>query len=64
MSSAWEKGLREGDVIVQVNRHAVSSLEEYRAVIDKVKSGDLMTLYVVTPGVTAGRFVTLRAGDE
>jgi serine protease Do len=64
VSSAWEKGLREGDVIVQVNRHPVSSIEEYRAIVEKIKSGDLMTLYVVTPGVTAGRFVTLRAGDE
>ncbi len=64
VSTAWEKGLREGDVIVQVNRRPVSSLEEYRGVVEPIKSGDLMTLYVVTPGVTAGRFITLRVGDE
>ncbi|HEY3174543.1 MAG TPA: Do family serine endopeptidase [Candidatus Polarisedimenticolia bacterium] len=64
VSSAWEKGLREGDVIVQVNRRPVSTIEEYRAVVEPIKPGDLMTLYVVTPGVTAGRFITLRVGEE
>ena len=64
VSDAWERGVREGDVIVQVNRHPVTSLDEYRATVQKLKPGEILSLYVMTPGVTAGRFVNLRVGAE
>jgi len=64
VSDAWERGMREGDVIVQVSRHPVATLEEYRAIVEKLKPGDILSLYVMTPGVTTGRFVNLRVGAE
>jgi len=64
VSDAWERGVREGDVIVKVNRQPVSSLDEYRVIVEKLKPGDILSLYIVTPGVTTGRFVNLRVGAE
>jgi len=64
VSDAWEKGLREGDVIVEVNRQQVGSVDSYRAIVEKLKPGDIMALYVATPGVDVKRFVTLRVGEE
>ncbi len=64
VSDAWERTLRPGDVIVEVNRQPVSSVGEYRAVIDELKEGEIMALYVRYRGEMAGRFVTLRAGAE
>jgi len=64
VSDAWERGLREGDVITEVNRQKIGSLAEYRALVDKLGPGDIMALYVTTPGVGIGRFVTIRVGAE
>jgi serine protease Do len=64
VSDAWDRGLREGDVIMEVNRQSVSSLEEYKAIVDRLKPGDLLALYVRNPGADTSRFVTLRVGAE
>ncbi|HET6372160.1 MAG TPA: Do family serine endopeptidase [Candidatus Polarisedimenticolia bacterium] len=64
VSDAWERGLQEGDVITEVNRHPVSSLEQYRQVVEKLKPGDIMALYLSPRGEAGGRFVTLRIGAE
>jgi len=64
VSDAWERGLREGDVIVQVNRTPLTSLQNYKSIVEKLKPGDIMALYVMSPGVTSGRFITLRVGAE
>ncbi|HET9481592.1 MAG TPA: PDZ domain-containing protein, partial [Candidatus Polarisedimenticolia bacterium] len=64
VSEAWERGLREGDIITEVNRQPVASLAEYRSVVGQLETGEIMALYVVTPNVSVGRFVTLRVGAE
>ncbi len=64
VSEAWERSLRDGDVIMEINRQPISSIEDYRAAVDGLKEGDLMALYVSYRGETAGRFVTLRIGAE
>ena len=64
VSAAWDRGLREGDVIVEVNRQPVRSLEDYKSTVDSLKPGDLLALYVRNPGSDTSRFVTLRVGAE
>src|SRR3989441_2652362 len=65
VSEAFEKGIGEGDVILEVNRAPVKSVSEYRRELGKVKEGGLVVLYVISPsGRTGGdpisRYVTLR----
>jgi len=43
-SSAWRKGVREGDLITSVNRKPVSNVREYDQVIDKLEPGDVVLL--------------------
>jgi len=57
-SPAWEKGLREGDVVVEVNRKPVADMASFREATHGLKTGTLVNLYVVGQG--ASRFVTLR----
>ena len=64
VSEAWDRGLREGDVITEVNRHPIASLTDYRALVEQLRPGDKLALYVTTPGVEMSRFVILRVGDE
>jgi S1-C subfamily serine protease len=61
-SQAWEKGLRESDVITEVNRKQVTDLDSFRAATKDLKAGSLVNLYVVGQG--ASRFVTLRVEGE
>jgi serine protease Do len=55
-SDAYQKGLRKGDVIIEVNRVAISDVGDFNRVISGVKSGDQVLLVVVTEGHT--RYVT------
>ena len=65
VSEAFEKGLGEGDIVLEINRVPVKSVAEYRRELGKVKEGGLVVLYVMSPsGRTGGdpisRYVTLR----
>ena len=55
-SDAFLKGLREGDVILEVNRVPVSSVGEFNSPIARVEAGDEVLLLVITGGHT--RYVT------
>jgi len=43
-SSAYRKGVREGDLITSVNREEVTSVREYDQIMDKLKAGDVVLL--------------------
>jgi serine protease Do len=69
VAEAWDKGLNQGDIITEVNRVAVNGLGDYRREIRKVKTGDLVVLYVVNPpsrtgGDVRSSYVTLRVQKE
>jgi serine protease Do len=69
VSEAWEKSLNQGDVVVEVNRVPVASLNDYRREIRKAKAGSLLVLYVINPPSRTGgdpisRYVTLRVPKE
>ena len=60
-SEAYDKGLREGTVILEVNRKRVRSLTEFRREVRSLDQGDLVNFYVQTGEFK--RFVTLRFGE-
>jgi serine protease Do len=61
---AFEQGIREGDVITEVNRVRITDTAQYREQVKKAKPGDIVALYVVTPRGRVSRFVTLRIPKE
>jgi len=58
LSPADDAGIRPGDVILEVNGQAVSSVEELNRRLEKVRSGQVVRLYLYRQG--AKRFVVLR----
>jgi len=69
VSEAFEKGLGEGDIVLEVNRVPVKSVAEYRRELGKVKENGLVVLYVMSPsGRTGGdpisRYLTLRLNAQ
>jgi serine protease Do len=49
VSPAGDANMNEGDVISEVQGQRVSSVDEFRTVIDKVRSGQRVRMYVSTP---------------
>lgn len=47
-SKAARAGLTPGDVIDEINRKPIRSVDEFRATVKKVKTGDVITLAVVS----------------
>jgi len=43
-SSAWRKGVREGDLITSINRQRVTSVREYDRIMRKLGPGDVVLL--------------------
>ncbi len=61
-SPAWEKGLQEGDLILEVNRQRIRDLESFREATRDLKAGDLLNLYVQGQGTNL-RYITLRVQE-
>lgn len=59
-SDAYQKGLREGDVIIEVNRVAVRNVREFNDAMSRVRPGDKVLLLVITEGHT--RYVSFTVG--
>ncbi len=60
VSDAYQKGLREGDVIVEVNRVQVNDESGFNNVMAGAKAGDQVLLVVITQGHT--RYISFTAG--
>jgi serine protease Do len=58
LSMAYDKGLREGSVIAEVNRNPVANLDDFRRETSSLKAGDLVNFYVRAGSVS--RFLVLR----
>jgi serine protease Do len=48
-SEAWEAGLREGQVIIELNREEVRDLDEYRSVLRGVDPASVLSVRVLDP---------------
>lgn len=59
---AEDAGLRTGDVILQINRNNVSSVEDFKSVLAKVEPGDTVILLISRAGRTL--FVPVKAIEK
>lgn len=60
VSAAGEANMNEGDIISEVQGQRVNNVDDFRAAIDKVKSGQRIRLYVTTPAPRNQTFSTYR----
>ena len=49
VSAAGEANISEGDVISEVQGQRVTSVEEFREIVDRLRSGQRVRMYVTTP---------------
>jgi serine protease Do len=50
VSAAADANINEGDVITEVQGQKISSMEEFRTIIDRFRSGQKIRMYVTSPG--------------
>ena len=49
MSPAFDADIERGHVLLEVNRHPVRSVDDYRRLTAASRTGDILTLYVYKP---------------
>jgi serine protease Do len=65
-SSAWRKGMREGDLITSINRKTITSVSDYERIMDGVKSGDILWIRLLkrTREGVSTYYITIRASEK
>ena len=49
LSPGFDAGIERGHVIIEVNRHPVRSIEDYRALTATARTGDVFAFYLFKP---------------
>jgi S1-C subfamily serine protease len=60
VSPAGEANINEGDVISDVQGQRVTNVEEFRAVTDRLRTGQRVRMYVTTPTRSGSPISTYR----
>jgi serine protease Do len=60
MSPAFDAEVERGHVLLEVNRHPVRSVEDYRRLTGNAKAGDILTLYVYKPESDTRALMTVK----
>ncbi len=63
VSPAADAGLREGDIITQVNGKPVTSTEDFGRIVKGAAKGDYLRLYVLRPQAKVSFFALVKIGD-
>ena len=60
LSAAYDAGIARGQVLLEINRHAVSSVAAYRRLVQGVSPGDVLALYLYDPELEQRAIHTVR----
>jgi serine protease Do len=60
LSAAYDAGIDRGQVILEINRHAVSSVASYRRLVQAVRPGDVLAVYLYDPELDQRAIHTVR----
>lgn len=58
-SNAFSKGIREGNVITEINGQPISSISDYKKAVSKIKPGESVSIYITDGNI--GRYVYFKA---
>ena len=62
-ATAADAGIREGDIITEVNGRHLTSTEEFGKIVSGARKGDYLKLYVFNPRANVSRFALVKIGD-
>jgi serine protease Do len=60
LSAAYDAGIERGQVILEINRRAVSRVAAYRRLVEGVRAGDVLAVYLYDPELDQRAIHTVR----
>ena len=51
LSAAWDAGIQRDDVVMEINRHPVTSVDSYSRLARAARPGEVVAVYVYVPGL-------------
>ena len=63
VSPAFDAGIRDGDIITQVNGRAVNATDEFARIVKATAKGDYLRLYVFKPQAKVSLFALVKIED-
>ncbi len=64
LSPAFDAEVQRDTVLIEINRKAVRSAEEFRQIANAARPGDVVALYLYVPELDQRRLVTVRVEDR
>ena len=64
MSSSFDGGIERGTVLLEINRHPIESVAEFRRIARGAHAGDILTLYIYAPDLDQRQLKTIRVEDR
>ena len=64
MSPAFDAEIERGHVVLEVNRRAVRSIEEFRRTVATARAGDVLTFYLYVPEIQQRQLRTVRLDER
>ena len=64
MSSSFDADVQRGTILLEINRHPVESIADFRRLARGARPGDILTLYVYAPDVDQRQLKTIRVEDR
>jgi serine protease Do len=64
MSPAFDADIERGHIILEVNRHRVRTIDEYRRVTNAVHPGDVLAVYTYVPDIQQRQLRTVRIDER
>ena len=64
LSAAFDGGISRGTILLEINRQAIDSADDYRRISRAVRSGDVLTLFVYSPEIDQRQLKTVRVEDR
>jgi serine protease Do len=64
LSAAFDTGITRGAILLEINRHPVDSLADYRRIAGAVRQGEVLTLYLYSPDLDQRQIKTVRVEDH
>jgi S1-C subfamily serine protease len=60
MSPAFDADIERGHVLLEINRQPVRSIEDYRRLTARARSGEVLALYLYKPEITRRELHTVK----
>src|SRR5262245_5207871 len=64
MSPAFDAEIERGHIVLEINRHPVRTIEDFRRLTESARPGDVLVVYLYVPEIQQRRLTTVRIDER